>query len=251
MVGGEQNMKLLQATNAFMQADYTRKTQALKEQTGLSAEEITELRAIRDAQQTPQPAAAQQEPQAPAFDNNAFEAWLYEGTLDEKGRPLTMMDVAEIADPVQSMHAMDRLISQRTQAAARREAYQAMQTVTPHIQQLQQQYGAREVAEAQSQAEAFFTANPDLLEHRDVLGRLIAAGETVENAAEMVRTFVNKDRIVAEATTAGLQAGHAAAKQVQQHQQQFSTPSGTTPAGGGPTYTKDMDLSEIARKAVG
>ncbi len=248
-LGGQESFEVLKTAYKSMQADYTRKTQKVAEIKGFSEEETERLRAIiaQEGQQQPTGAAPEAAPdRAGQLTPERVQAWLYEGL----GEPLTFQQV--IAS--ENANDLDRYFRQLAQVAARTETFQFSQAVLPTVQQLQAQYGARDVAEANEQITTFFAANPDLEAHRESIGALIAAGKSLEEAGAFVRAATTRDQAVAQATTAAIQLGREQAKQVQDNQAAFSVPSSTTapagPSGVTPEAAKDLSLKQIAERAI-
>jgi hypothetical protein len=233
-----------------MQADYTRKTQAVAEQRkALEAPtpQDGEVAALRErlAALEGQRGAAFAGVEAP---EDTVGLLIRQQVEAETHSPLIEYEqMAASTDPA----TLKTYLEQQILLGARREVMSYHnQVVARELGSVQGSIEATREAEAAARADAYFASNPALLPYADsLIAPLVERGATLEDAGQMVQSALAD--AASKGYAIGSETGRTQAKAVQAAQAQFSVPSGSTQARkGGPVVDASMSFEDIANAAA-
>lgn len=236
------------------QADYTRKTQALKEERVKSAEEMAqdhlnelraEIQALKSGVVAPTPTPA---PESQPFEEDkALEDFATKKVEAELGKMITFDEFVKAPDNA----TIQRFLAQQTRlAAVKAVAEYHTQVVAPQVTTLQGSLTAQQEGAVKAEYAKFQQANPDLKPYEGQIAALYRSGMTLEDAATLVRKANTVDDAVARALATGVQMGQKQAETVAANKDKYSTPSSSTQGGQNVQYTPEMSFEDVAAAAA-
>ena len=251
------------------QRSYTSKFEALAAERKKSAEELAgdelatlkaEIDTLKAAKE--QPAAPAPQPvQAPATQGPTAEqihAHVVQSVEHDFGKLITLE--AAMASPDPKM--LELYLDQKAEIASRTATIRGQIATNARIQQLEASFDQRQTtanaeASAQAQWNAAVEAEPRLAEFDNEVGALLSLTTpdggykyTLEQAAALVLGAATREQDIAQAIAVGTHVGAQQATQVAANKNNFSVPSASTAAKGGPEITADMTVDEVARLAT-
>lgn len=225
-----------------MQADYTRKTQAVAQQRSELQEQIDAGVQQALAQLYPQgiPQQGTTEPQAPG---TPLAEVVWTGLGD--GKPMTIEQVWESTNPAD--------LGNFIVASARQVVAEAMQgVINPRLESLAQYAESATEKAAAAYVDQFVSEHPEVEPYLDEAIMLVERGAEpdLESAAQTVLWKHTGEQQLAQAVELGVQAGAARKAEIDDNKQRFSTPSGSTKPATGKTIRKGMSFDEVAAAVV-
>lgn len=221
-----------------MQADYTRKTQKVADESKSIAQVYEELEALRAQVNQPIQAPLPQETPGDYPD-------LREVAWSGLGKPMDIMEALETQDNGVAL-------GNYMVATARQVVMEAMQqAVLPRLEDVSSKVESRRVDEADRAISAWESSNPDIADHIDKAVALIEAGlaSDLGDAAEKVRLMVKGPEQIQQAAAVAMRAGEEKARNIAKAQEQFSVPAGSTTPRPSATPT-GTSFDEIAAGVV-